>query len=207
MRERQVFLDQVSALATNKLRSELDVSFAKVNVDDAKLLLSKAQNDLQAAFAQLANLMGLREPKTYRLVEEPLPPALSTNVSDFVERALQLPARLLSLGTRGRPPSSSPGRKGRCVIPTSRPWAAPAWFPLASRNCRENYAAAGVSRDRAALRRRPVLRARQEGGAARQAAEESLRDLEDNVIRDVRIAWLNAQNAFDRLHDHRRASG
>ena len=31
---RQVFLDQVSALASNKLRSELDVSFAKVNVDD-----------------------------------------------------------------------------------------------------------------------------------------------------------------------------
>src|SRR5437899_3121104 len=31
-----------------------------------------------------------------------------------------------------------------------------------------------------------------------QAAEASLRDLEDNVIRDVRIAWLNSQNAFDR---------
>ena len=31
-----------------------------------------------------------------------------------------------------------------------------------------------------------------------QADEESLRDLENNVIRDVRIAWLNAQNAFDR---------
>ena len=61
---RQVFLDQVSALATNKLRSDLDVSFARVNVDDAKLLLSKAQNDVQAEFARLANLMGLREPKT-----------------------------------------------------------------------------------------------------------------------------------------------
>jgi outer membrane protein len=32
-----------------------------------------------------------------------------------------------------------------------------------------------------------------------RAAEESLRDLENNVVRDVRIAWLNAQNAFDRL--------
>ena len=31
-----------------------------------------------------------------------------------------------------------------------------------------------------------------------QAAGEGLRDLEDNVIRDVRISWLNAQNAFDR---------
>ena len=31
-----------------------------------------------------------------------------------------------------------------------------------------------------------------------QVDEESLRDLEDNIIRDVRIAWLNARNAFDR---------
>ena len=30
------------------------------------------------------------------------------------------------------------------------------------------------------------------------ANEASLRDLENNVIRDVRITWLNAQNAFDR---------
>src|SRR5664279_3807890 len=70
---RQLFLDQVNALATNNIRSDLDVSFARVTFEEGKLLLSKAQNDLQAAFAHLANLMGLREPKTYRLVEQPLP--------------------------------------------------------------------------------------------------------------------------------------
>src|SRR5678815_199880 len=32
------------------------------------------------------------------------------------------------------------------------------------------------------------------------AAEQSLRDEENNVIRDVRIAWLNANNALERLH-------
>jgi outer membrane protein len=39
----------------------------------------------------------------------------------------------------------------------------------------------------------------QEAELRARAAEESLRDLENNVIRDVRIAWLNAQNALDRL--------
>src|ERR1035437_5405287 len=86
---RQLFLEQVTALVTNQIKSELDLSFARVNLDDGKLLLSKAQNDLQAAFAQLANLMALREPKTYHLVEEPLPPELSTNISEFVQQALQ----------------------------------------------------------------------------------------------------------------------
>src|SRR5664280_2093761 len=94
---RQLFLEQVTALVTNQIKSELDLSFARVNLEDGKLLLSKAQNDLQSAFAQLANLMALREPKTYRLVEEPLPPELSTNVSEFVQQALQFRPDLLSL--------------------------------------------------------------------------------------------------------------
>src|ERR1039457_3857223 len=46
---RQIFLEQVTALVTNQMKSELDLSFAKVNLEDGKLLLSKAQNDLQAA--------------------------------------------------------------------------------------------------------------------------------------------------------------
>src|SRR5689334_20335823 len=59
VKTRRVFLNQVSALASNKLRSDLDLSFAKVNFEDAQLLLSKAQNDLDAAFAQLSSLLGL----------------------------------------------------------------------------------------------------------------------------------------------------
>ena len=60
---RQVLLEQVSALASNKLRSDLDVSFAKVNLEEAQLLSSRANSDLQASLAQLANVMGLREPR------------------------------------------------------------------------------------------------------------------------------------------------
>jgi outer membrane protein len=85
---RQSFLDQVTAMATNKLRSDLDVSFARVNLEQATLLLSKAQSDLQAAYAQLSNLMGERESKGYRLIEEPLPQQLSTNTAPLVSTAL-----------------------------------------------------------------------------------------------------------------------
>ena len=43
---RQTFLDQVSAMATNKLKSELDLSFARVNLEDSLILLSKATERL-----------------------------------------------------------------------------------------------------------------------------------------------------------------
>jgi len=197
--ERQVFLAQVSALASNKLRSDLDVSFARVNVEDGKLLLSKAQNDLQAAFAQLANLMGLREPKTYRLVEQPLPPELSTNVSQFVEQALQSRPDLLSLRNSQEAAFKFARAEKALRYPNLSAIGSAGVIPIGDSELPKNYAAAGLSLT-LPLYAGGLYSARQQEAELRaRAADEGLRDLEDNVIRDVRIAWLNAQNAFDRL--------
>ena len=56
---RQLVADRVTALAESKLRSTLDVSFAQVNLADARLLLVQAQNDLKSAQEDLATSMGL----------------------------------------------------------------------------------------------------------------------------------------------------
>ena len=61
---RQLLLDQVSLLASNKLKSELDVSFARVAVQESKLLLEKAQNDADDAMASLSTALGYREPQS-----------------------------------------------------------------------------------------------------------------------------------------------
>jgi outer membrane protein len=196
---RQVFLDQVSALATNKLRSDLDVSFARVNVEEGRLLLSKAQNDLQAAFAQLANLMGLREPKTYRLVEQPLPPEVSTNVSQFVQQALQSRPDLLSLRNSQEAAFKFARAERALRYPTLSAVGSAGVVPIGNSALGDNYAAGGVILT-LPLYAGGLYSARQQEAELRsRAAEESLRDLENNVVRDVRIAWLNAQNAFDRL--------
>src|ERR1035438_8908539 len=54
---RKLLLDQVAALATNKLRSDLDLSFSKVAYEEGNLLVAKAQNDLEEAFAVLSMLL------------------------------------------------------------------------------------------------------------------------------------------------------
>jgi outer membrane protein len=197
--ERQVFLDQVSALASNKLRSDLDVSFARVNVEDGKLLLSKAQNDVQAAFAQLANLMGLREPKTYRLVEQPLPPELSTNISEFVQQALQSRPDLLSLRNSQEAAFKFARAERALHYPNLSAVGSAGVVPIGNSALGDNYAAGGLILT-LPLYAGGLYSARQQEAELRaRAADESLRDLENNVVRDVRIAWLNAQNAFDRL--------
>ena len=58
-RRARLVSDQVTALAESKLKSTLDVSFANVNLAEARLLLVQAQNELKAAETDLAAAMGL----------------------------------------------------------------------------------------------------------------------------------------------------
>ena len=197
--ERQTFLELVNAMVTNKLKSEIDLSFAKVNLEDGKLLLSKAQNDAQAAYAQLANLMALREPKSFRLVEEPMPPQLSTNVSDFVQQALQTRPDLLSLRNSLGAASKFAKAERALRYPTFSAVGGAGLVPIGNSALGDNYAAGGVILTLPLYTGGLYSARQQEANLRAQAAAESLRDLENNVIRDVRIAWLNAQNAFDRL--------
>ena len=55
---RQLVSDQITTLFQNKLRSEVDVSFANANLAQAKLLLLDAQNNYQSALSQLSQVLG-----------------------------------------------------------------------------------------------------------------------------------------------------
>ena len=196
---RQLFLEQVTALASNKLRSELDVSFAQVNVQDAQILLSKSQNDLDAAFAQLSDLLGLRTPAQFQLVVPPLRPEVSTNVSDFVQRALVLRPDLLRLRNQREADLKYARAQWDARLPAISAIGAAGVVPIHDPELPDYYAAAGVSVS-VPLFAGGFYAARQHEAELRaQAAAESLRDAENNVIRDVRIAWLNTRNAYERL--------
>jgi outer membrane protein len=196
---RQTFLDQVTALASNKLRSELDVSFARVNVEDARLLLSKAQNDLDAAFSQLSTLLGGRKQMTYELVDEPLPLGLSTNADQLVEEGLRARPDLIALRQSGEASHRFAKAERASRYPTIAAVGAAGVSPIHDPQIPDSYAAAGVTLN-LPLFAGGLYSARQKEAELRaQAEQERVRDAENNVVRDVRIAWLNARNAYDRL--------
>jgi hypothetical protein len=56
--QRQATVDQVGALSQAKLRSDLDLSFANVQLSQAKLLLLDAENDAADAMASLNTVLG-----------------------------------------------------------------------------------------------------------------------------------------------------
>jgi outer membrane protein len=66
---RQATSDQVNALTGAKLKSTLDLSFANVNLSEAKLLLLDAQNADADATTTLDALLGEEKPLAYTLVD------------------------------------------------------------------------------------------------------------------------------------------
>ena len=53
----------------NKLKSELDFSFANVNLAQAKLLLREPQNNENAALTSLSAVLGFSSLQNFQLVE------------------------------------------------------------------------------------------------------------------------------------------
>jgi outer membrane protein len=196
---RKSFLDQVAAMATNKLRSDLDVSFARVSLEEADLLLSKSRSDLEAADAQIANLLGERQPQTFHLVEGPLPANLSTNTAALVEQALQSRPDLLALRHSQEATHRFTKAERAARYPTIAALGSAGVVPIHDLQLPDHYAAAGVTLNLplfsgglyAARAKEAELRAR--------AADAQLLDAENAVVRDIRIAWLNTQNAFERM--------
>ena len=58
VKARQDLVDRVAALTNAKLRSDLDLSFSKVDLARAKLLLLESQNSYQASLSTLSAILG-----------------------------------------------------------------------------------------------------------------------------------------------------
>ena len=94
---RQTVVDKVQALTDAKLKSDLDLSFAKVDLARAKLLLLEARNNFQASLAGLSAILGYQEEQKFQLVEPTMqvaPPAVD-------------PLPLILLALRQRPEVSA----------------------------------------------------------------------------------------------------
>ena len=82
VRARQLVSDQITALFENKLRSQLDVSFANANLAQAKLLLLDTQSNYQSALSALSQVLGYASQQQFDLVDsetelKPPPDAVS----------------------------------------------------------------------------------------------------------------------------------
>jgi outer membrane protein len=196
---RQETLQQIQTLATNKLRSDLDVSFASVDLDQANILLAKARNDLQASFAVLATLLAERTPQTFALAEEPMPANITNDVSNLIVEALGQRPDLARLRYQRDAAKQFAKAEGKLLYPTLSAVGTAGVIPTGAAQLPSDYAAAGINLNLPLFTGGLYTARRREAELKAKAADENLRDQEDNIIRDVQISKLNLEYSYERL--------
>jgi outer membrane protein len=200
---RQLLADQVTELAKNNLKSQLDVSFADVNVSQAKLLLIQAQEGVQEALAELGRALGSDQAANYQLVETQLPSGPPDKPDELLSQAVGNRPELASL----RASRDSAYKFYEAEKDLSRPTVSvaavggflpyintPPTSPIPA-----EYEGVGANVSIPVFNGH-LFSARRE--AAHQRALESdqrLRDEQEQVARDVRVAWSGTITSFQRI--------
>jgi outer membrane protein len=196
---RQLVSDKVTALEANRLKSLLDVSFANVNLSDAKLLLIQAQNDLKSAEAELAAAMGLPSQTDFTLSQEPLPAALPDRLEPLIQDAIQNRPELKSLRLEQNAAERFAKAEHLLFLPTIGALGAVGVVPAGEQTIPGRYGAAGVNVN-IPIFNGGLFKARQTEAELRaQAATQNVNDLANRVVRDLRVAYLAALTAHDRI--------
>lgn len=197
---RQLLLDQVSLLASNKLKSELDVSFAQVAVQQSKLLLEKAQNDSDAAMASLSTALGYPEPRQFQLAE---PNSFTNEImgddSQLVQTALAQRPELLSLRDQDLAAMKLAKSQRDARLPSVSAFGMAGASPIHDSHLPDDYAVGGLEVSFPLFAGGLYLARQHEAALKAQAEDALLRDLENDIVRDVHIAWLNVNNAREEI--------
>ena len=196
---RQLLADQVSALFQNKLKSSLDLSFANVNLADAKLLLSTAENNVQSAQAELARLLALPNDVQFDLVDPGLSDHGVQSSDALVQLALQKRPDLLQERLQVQSAQQFAQAEQRLSRPAVGVVGTAGYVPAGEPQIPGTFGAVGANISIPVFNG-GLFKARQFEAAERAAAAgQALRDLEFRVAKQVRVAWLDAESAHERL--------
>jgi len=206
---RQSAEHQIEELAKNQLKSNLDLSFAQVNLSQAKLLQLDTQNNLDSTMAALAAVLGFDKEVTFELTEgDAQPPAPPTDVDGLIRTAFQQRPDLQAFSYEQQAAEKFRRAQRDQLFPTISALGIAGGTPVRPDcfgGCFPNYfvsswyGAIGVNMSVPIFNGFLYSAEATEAKYRSQAAAENTRDLRDRIARDVRTAWLSASTAFQRV--------
>jgi outer membrane protein len=196
---RRLTLRQVNALAQSALRSTLDVSFAQVNVSQAELDVFRSENDAKASHARLSAAIGYDRDQPFSLTDEPLPSSLNPDVDALIQQAIRERPDLAALQLNRDALDRYADAEKRLRNPTLNAAAVAGVAPVRDDRLPVTYSAAGLNLNIPVLNGGLFKARREEAESRAAAAGKDVQVLSVQIARDVRIAWLNANDSFERL--------
>jgi outer membrane protein len=199
---RQATADQVRALTEAKLRSELDLSFANVDLQQAKLLLLNATNDNQESQAALNAILGEELPAVYTLVDETpdAPAPAPEDAAPLLQLAFQSRPDLASLSLQASAAKEFSQAERDLARPTISALGVAGDTPVRADQITTSwYGAAGVNVSIPIFNGSLFSARANEAKFRAQAADQSVQQFRQTIARDVTDTVLEAQSGFLRI--------
>lgn len=200
--QRRATGDQVSALTKSKIKSDLDLSLANVQIGQANLMLVNARNDEQAAIAALNDVLGSEAEQQYTLVDETdgNPPPAPQDAEALVKTAMAGRPDLAALNDQFTGAKQYSTAQRDLWMPTVSALAVAGSTPVRADQIQSSwYGAAGANINIPIFNGFLYNAEAKEAKLRAQADAEKVRTLRDTIARAVRTAVLNAQAAFERI--------
>jgi outer membrane protein len=197
---RRTLVDKVQALADAKLKSELDLSFAKVELARAKLLLLESRNNYQASLAALSGILGYPSEQNFQLVEEtsPLvPPA--ADLQPLIQQALQQRPEIRALQLEVQAAQKFSHAEHDLWRPTVNALGVVGEAPVRDNHIPNWYGAVGVNVNIPLFNGLLYNARAQAADLQTEVNRQKLNDLGNTISRDVRISWQDTNRAYERL--------
>jgi outer membrane protein len=196
---RQLLVDQVTALVNAQLKSGLDLSFASTNLAEAKLLVSAATNEYQAAQALLSEAMGFAESRTFTLAEETMPvdekPTRESLTAQALKDRPELVAGRLDIDASRRFALAENALKYPVVSAVGTAGV----IPFHASQLSSRYLAGGVNITLPFLNGGLFKSRQREAEIRARQAEQRVKQIENAVSRDVAVAMLDVTTALERI--------
>jgi outer membrane protein len=200
VRARQTLVDKIQALTNAKLKSDLDLSFAKIDVARAKLLRLESQNNFQTALAVLSAILGYQDEQNFDLQrpDEAMPPP-PPEVEPLIMQALQQRPELQSLQFQIESAQKNDAAEHDLWRPSVNALGVVGLAPVRDPNIPNWYGAVGVNVNI------PIFNGFLYSARAKTAdlqteiAKQKLSDSRNNIARDVRASWQQTNQAYERL--------
>jgi outer membrane protein len=200
---RQTLDNQVTQLEKNNLRSSLDVEFADVQVSQAKLLLLQAQEDVQQALAELGTALGSDQPANYQLADEPMPSSPPKTADDLIAQAIANRPELASLRLVRDAAKKFAEAERDLSRPTVSAVVVAGFIPLVKQEgstiVPPEYEGIGANVSIPVFNGHLFAARRSAAEERALESDQKLRDQQDRIFRDVRVAWSGALTAYQRI--------
>ncbi len=197
---RQTLVDKVQALTDAKLKSELDLSFSKVELARAKLLLLEARNNYQTSLASLSAILGYPNEQNFQLVEEtsPLVPPVP-EVESLIQQAMQQRPEIKALEFDVQSADKFSHAEHDLWRPTVNALGVVGQAPVRDNHIPSWYGAVGVNINIPVFNGFLYNARAKAADLQTEANRQRLADLRNNIARDVRNSWQNTNSAYERL--------